>query len=137
MPSGAVERYLLRSLLYPFPGGCKQRPKAFFLCIMYIAFFKAALQIGLSDSELLLYIRLSNLTNFGQNSVELTNKNLLELTGWSLGKLQQTKRLLKEKGILRTQQIQDEYTGQVFTYYIICNYSHLVHLMDNKNNEQL
>jgi hypothetical protein len=104
---------------------------------MYIAFFKAALQIGLSDSELLLYIRLSNLTNFGQNSVELTNKNLLELTGWSLGKLQQTKRLLKEKGILRTQQIQDEYTGQVFTYYIICNYSHLVHLMDNKNNEQL
>jgi hypothetical protein len=104
---------------------------------MYIAFYKAALNIGLTDAELLLYIRLSDLTNFGQNSVDLTNKKLLELTGWSLGKLQQTKRLLKEKGILKTQQLQDDYTGQVFTYYIICNYSHIFHLMENKNNEQL
>lgn len=104
---------------------------------MYIAFYKAALHIGLTDAELLLYIRLSDLTNFGQHSVELTNKKLLGLTGWSLGKLQQTKRLLKEKGILKTQQVQDEYTGQILTYYTICNFSHLVYLMENKSNEQL
>ena len=104
---------------------------------MYIAFYKAALNIGLTDAELLFYIRLSDLTNFGQNSVDLTNEKLLELTGWSLGKLQQTKRLLKEKGILKTQQVQDEYTGQILTYYTICNFSHLVYLMENKNNEQI
>jgi hypothetical protein len=104
---------------------------------MYIVIFKAALEIGLSDAELLLYIRLFDLTNSGQNAVNLTNKNLLEITGWSLGKLQQTKRLLKERGILKTRQVQDEYTGQVFTYYTICNFSHLVYLMENKNNEQI
>ncbi|MDV7390152.1 helix-turn-helix domain-containing protein, partial [Arthrospira platensis SPKY1] len=53
----------------------------------------------LSDSEIRLLITLLSLESEHKKAFP-SNKNILERTGWSLGKLQLTKRSLIKKGLL-------------------------------------
>lgn len=54
---------------------------------------------SLSDAEIRLLMTIASLESENKRAFP-SNKNILERTGWSLGKLQLVKKSLKEKGLL-------------------------------------
>ncbi|MFN9114401.1 MAG: hypothetical protein ACK5XN_30435 [Bacteroidota bacterium] len=79
-------------------------------------------RLGLNDSEIILCIHLAYCTPPNYKEIHFSNADLLAMTGWSMGKLQATKKSLSQKGILKIKGSTDpESNGTLKNSYALCS----------------